>query len=73
MITATDSREAVASRTVRRDGGLNFSARLSIFERELSVAVITLGRFLDGAGVSEIDWSRLTLALHRVQAMRGTL
>lgn len=64
---------AVASRTLRPDGGLTFNAKLSIFERELYVVVIALGGFLDGNGVSETDWSRLTLSLHRIQALRGAV
>lgn len=63
--------DPVTSRTMRPDGGLTFNAKLSILERELLIASIALGRFLEGNGVSETDWSRLTLSLHRIQAMRG--
>lgn len=43
--------------------------RVTIARHEITTAAIVVADLLDKGAASETDWNRLTLALHRLQAL----
>jgi hypothetical protein len=57
--------------TSRTDRGPSLSWRdmLKVADHEMTTAAIVLAAVLDQRTATERDWSRLTLALHRLRAL----